>query len=372
VLLASPILAGQEANVGRKLNGRQRLELRRLAAMVERVEANDQPGGDAWLKWSDHFLKASDGKTYIPFTLWIDEAPDAFDSVGVYIKVLTKPDPEADQTLTSDDLTSAGIGQNPVNVAERQFAGSGVPTAGEAAANLAMLESSLNINERQRPPFEDVHFVETSRVEGSDVKYVRRAMAVAPGIYDLYVSVREYLDERGAPEPGSAVLKQTLIVPDLAGDQLATSSIVLAESVQMLDAPLSPTQQLEQPYSLGNVQITPVSDTVFGTNEELSLVFLAYNMASVDGMPDVVVRYRFYLLGVEERLVSAGQPLTINAEALPPGFDLEAVGRQLPVTYSVPLRSFPVGPYRLEVQVTDNISDTVVNRNVTFIVEDQS
>ena len=61
--------------------------------------------------------------------------------------------------------------------------------------------------------------------------------------------------------------------------------------------------------------------------------------------------------------------MDMNADTLPAGFDLEAAGNQLPVTYAVPLTTFAPGSYRLEVTVGDNIADTQITRAIRFIVD---
>ncbi len=370
LVVAGSVAQAQTASQKRKLDRQQREEVSHLTEMVDRVQAGGLPGGDAWLKWDGHFLKGPDDKTYVPFTLTIDEAPTGFESVGIYIKVIEPAGETEGDPLTSDNLTGATPGELPVSVPEQQFAGAGVPTAGSAAANLVMLEAALAKDGPERPPFEDIHFAEPSRVGDTGARTVQRAMVIEPGTYDLYLAVREFgTDDSVEGSPREAVLKRRVIIPNLAGDTLTTSSIILTDGVHMLDAPYSAEDQIEHPYALGNVEFAPVEDIRFRQDEELSLVFLVYNIASREGIPDVSVRYRFYKTAVTDELTGAGQPMNMNADTLPAGFDLEAAGNQLPVTYSVPLTTFTPGAYRLDVMVGDNIADTVITRAVRFIVD---
>lgn len=356
-----------------KLNRRQREELPRLMRIVDAVAESDLPGGDAWLKWSSHFLRAPDGKTYVPFTLTIDEADAGFDSIGMYIRVADRPEvAEGMEDAKLDDTSGGAVGEGPISVPERQFGQRGAPTAGENSAIAASIAASLRQKGPLKLPFEDVHFLEPMRPDPDGPWIVRRALAVAPGEYDLFIVVREFTDGKrsdGTP-PRTAVLKQVLSVPDLSGDVFTTSSVVLAERVEALPTRLSDVEQLERPYALGNVEITPMAQSVFHPLDELSLVFFAYNMASAGGMPDVTVQYRFYKVGIQDQLIVAGQPQLFDASTLPAGFDVDAVGDQLPINIAVPLKSFPLGPYRLEILVTDNLADVAVTRNVTFLVED--
>jgi hypothetical protein len=71
------------------------------------------------------------------------------------------------------------------------------------------------------------------------------------------------------------------------------------------------------------------------------------------------------LIGNIEQLTA---PQLLNASTLPPQFDV-AAGHQLPGSLVVPLMSFPVGEYRLEIKVTDKISGKSLTHNAGFTVE---
>ena len=57
----------------------------------------------------------------------------------------------------------------------------------------------------------------------------------------------------------------------------------------------------------------------------------------------------------------------MNAESLPPEFNLEK-GHQLLSSLSIPLKSFPVGDYRVEIKITDKPSGKSVMREAVFQV----
>ena len=248
LVVAGSVAQAQTASQKRKLDRQQREEVSHLTDMVDRVQNGGLPGGDAWLKWEGHYLKGPDDKTYVPFTLTIDEAPTGFESVGIYIKVVEPVGPTEGDPLTSDNLTGATPGELPVSVPEQQFAGAGVPTAGSAAANLVMLEAAMAKDGPERPAFEDVHFAEPRRVGDTDARRVQRALIIEPGTYDLYLAVREFgTDESVEGSPRGAVLERRVFIPNLAGDTLTTSSIILTDDVHMLDAPYSPKTRSSTP-----------------------------------------------------------------------------------------------------------------------------
>ena len=96
--------------------------------------------------------------------------------------------------------------------------------------------------------------------------------------------------------------------------------------------------------------------------------------------PDVVVEYNFCQVaaGAEppkpgepckagEKFFNKTNPQNLNAQTLPPGFDL-AQGHQLQSGQAVPLASFPEGQYRLEIKVTDKLANKTLTRDVNFSV----
>ena len=73
------------------------------------------------------------------------------------------------------------------------------------------------------------------------------------------------------------------------------------------------------------------------------------------------------LAGAPEKFFNKTNPQNLNAQTLPPQFDL-AAGHQLQSGQAVPLASFPEGDYRLEIKVTDKIANKLVTRDVNFTV----
>ena len=135
---------------------------------------------------------------------------------------------------------------------------------------------------------------------------------------------------------------------------------------------LNQQQQAERPYALGTMEIVPATSTKFTKKSELSTFLLIYN-AKTDSTnkPDVTVEYNFYAKQAGgEKFFNKTNPQNLNAQTLPPQFDL-AAGHQLPGSLAVPLASFPEGDYRLDVKVTDKVSGKTINRDVTFSVAGQ-
>src|SRR5438046_2390252 len=97
---------------------------------------------------------------------------------------------------------------------------------------------------------------------------------------------------------------------------------------------------------------------------------LIYNpKVDANNKPDVSVEYNFYQkqTGGAEKFFNKTNPQNLNAQTLPPQFDL-ASGYQLQSGQAVPLASFPEGDYRLEIKITDKVGNKSLTRDVNFSV----
>ena len=138
------------------------------------------------------------------------------------------------------------------------------------------------------------------------------------GDYDVYLVAKEPTPEKApknAPPPKMSAIKQTVNVPDFWNSELATSSVIVAQRIDPLPAPLTPQQQADRPYALGMMEIVPTFETKFTKKAELSTFMLIYN-PKVDSAnkPDVSVEYNFYqkLAGAPEKFFNKTNPQNLN------------------------------------------------------------
>ena len=171
----------------------------------------------------------------------------------------------------------------------------------------------------------------------------------------------------------AGVIKQAISAPNLAGQEFTTSSVILAKSVEVLQAPLSTDNQAENPYTFGQMKIEPAVEPKFTKKGALSVILWIYG-AKIDDTtkkPDVSMDFKFYQkAGDKETYFNKTEPQLLNAQTLPPQFDL-AAGHQLLGTLELPLASFPEGDYRLEIEVQDKAASQKLTRDVTFSVAAQ-
>lgn len=338
--LLLPALGGaQSKNDKKKQEKEQQAKRAQYLAMAKIVDtAMAQPPAASGVKWANEFsLKAQENKTYVPFTVTVDPGTINTGPAVVYFRVV-----------------------------EKGAAAPALPSDGKEQ------KDDKNPQPPALPPFEDLHTVQLKPATSGQPMTISRAFAVPAGDYDVYVAFAEQVGEPSKDKAAigrTTVLKHTMTVPNYWGTELTTTPIMIADKVDQLSAPLTPEQQLERPYVIGNMEILPSPDHVLSKKEELSLLFLIYNVSTdPSGKPDVEVDYRFnQKTGETEKFFNRTQPQQFNASTLPPQFNLNA-GHQVVGGQTVPLASFPEGDYRLEIKINDKLANKSITREVTFTV----
>jgi hypothetical protein len=309
------------------------MTIRRGARALSLAALGTAPN-DLALSWvRDDVLKAQGNRQYVPFTVTLDASKAGAKELSVYWRVVSKAPP-----AEPAPAAAGGSGQR---------------------------------NERPAPPdyaYEDLNTAAV--VSGPGPLRISRSFTVEPGSYDVHVVVKEPTsNQRNAPAPKISYITHSLDVPDFWNGDLNTSSIIVAERIDPLPAPLTPEQQALRPYALGTMEIVPALDTNFTKQTELATFLLIYNaQTDAANKPDVTVEYNFYVKeSGGEKFFNKTNPQNLNAQTLPPQFDF-AAGHQLQSGQAVPLGSFPAGSYRLEIKITDKLANKSVTRDVNFAV----
>jgi hypothetical protein len=333
----------------------QRLEGQAMLALAD--AAMDSRRGtspaDFRIRWRNDFLKAQQG-TFVPFTLAIEAGGALPGSALIYVRAVPR---------------SSGV------------------RSGSDARRLADRTSST------RPPGAiatypvDAIFPVDLKAEGSHAATVSRGFSIAPGDYDVYVVVRERpVVASPRARPRAAVLTQPLTVPDFWNGELTTSSVMLADRLSVLTAPVSADELAERPYVIGQNEITPAADNRFRRNEELVVVLLVYNQTvTPEKHFDIQVEYHFFQYvggGRKDEGAAAGphppardgeryfnhtDPQRFNPAIMGAQFDPSA-GHPVLAGQGIPLAGFDQGDYRLAIKVTDLLSGKFVTRDVAFTV----
>lgn len=323
---AAPGLLAQSNQQKRSKQEQQDVET--LVKLVDAVANGQQPApADVRISWeSNHFVKSGDGSTYIPFTIGVDRSKLNSSNISMYLRVASK-----------QQLATAAAGA----------------------------KSDDRNKERVVYPWDNIYFLEL-KPDGK----LSRGMALPGGEYEVFLAVKDKAtDQRNQPPAKLGVLRRDLSVPDFNTPELSTSSVILASTIEPLQAPLPPDQQQDNPYTFGILKVVPSANATFTRSGELQFLFWVYG-ASQDAnrKPDLQIEYNFHQKTAEgEKYFNKTAPQMLNAETLPPQFDM-AAGHQLLGNLSVPLTSFPAGDYRVEIKVTDKPSGKTLTQNVNFTV----
>ena len=333
-LVCAAPAAGQDEPQSRELSDWERAEILSLVQVLDAARAGELDPVEDPFDLTPSFLKGTDGNTYVPFTLAIDPTKIDGSSVAVYLYV----DVLAPAAAAEDD------------------------------------DSDDEEDEEREAVFEDAYFIQLDEPGADDMVRLNRAFSVPASDYDVYVALRKSLgedaDDDARGELPVMLLKRQVSVPNLWTEQLQTSTVLVAQAIEPLAAPLSPEEQIQYPYTLGTTRIVPKFDRSFGKQEDLNLLMLVYNPRLSSGMPNVTVEYNFHSrTDAGEEFFNKTAPQEFNAQTLPAGFSVEA-GHQIVAGQSVPLSLFPAGEYRLEIAITDNEAGTNLTRDVNFTVRE--
>lgn len=319
-MVGGTALAQQAKPNTQKRSKQEQVEIEQLVKLVDGVMAGQPAPADVQMMLTPFFLKSQEQRTFVPFSLTVTGAPAA--ESAMYVRVVNpaaQPDPKT---------------------------------------------------KRVEYPWDDIHFVPAAQLQGGSVRLNRVFMAT-PGAYDVYVAIKERLPEK-APRgtmPKMGVLKAQVTVPDFWSGELATSSVIVTDKVNVLNAAPSAEEARERPFVFGAQELIPASDSVFLKSEQLATFFQVYNSAlDSAGKPNLVMEYNFHRKeGGAEKFFNKTAPQTISGANLPPTFDPAKF--PVPGGIEVPLASFPEGDYRLEIKIIDKTNGKTLTRDVNFTVK---
>ena len=294
---------------------------------VSRVE------GAPEYRWYNDAIKSSDNAVYVPFQVLLPQAVVPAPDLAFVVWVVPRG---------TNSLEGAQVEE-----------GRGTP-----AARFYWAEEGFGQLRAAAAPF-------------TAMQQFVRVFQVQPGEWDVYIGFRPHSKQRprGRETPVPAVLvKHALDLPDLT-QGLTTSSVMVLNRMVEVTSPLTPEQQKERPWVMGQLELVPSLDRQFRQSDNFGMFFQIYNAKVDNGKPDVTVEYEFHHRepGGAEKYFNKTMPQQFRADTLPPTWDA-AAGYQLQAGQEIPLSSFPPGEYRLHVKVTDNLASETITRDVNFVV----
>ncbi len=361
-----------------------------VLALIAAVDATQQAGAaEAPFTWDHHVLKSVDNTAFVPLRVFTPDALASAKSLAMYVRAVSRHDglPSAEERSfvrdwllrngdappPREEAVSFATGELPVGGPATSSARRATQAAAEASAALALqtrqLERQKALEEaakkksetKQRDPyrfaFEEYYFTAGGKV-------VERAVGLPPGEYDLYVAL---LDRARLKTSSPSIVHRTITVPDFWDEHLSISSVILAQDVKTLSAPLPAQQQAAHPYTFGHAEVLPVVTPEFSSNDVLSVVFQICNFGSPD--TDLTVDYAFYRIGRPDGqrvLFNRTQPQLLADDDLPK--QANAWETQAFTVQSIPLKPFPAGRYELEITVRDRMIRESATQTATFTV----
>ncbi|HEX4913266.1 MAG TPA: hypothetical protein VFV51_04880, partial [Vicinamibacterales bacterium] len=228
----------------RKRSKQEQQEIEQVVKIVDGVMAGQPAPTDITMTLEPFFMKSQEQRTFVPFVLTVNGAPAA--PAALYVRVVNptaQPDPKA---------------------------------------------------KKVEYPWDDIHFLTADKVAPT----LHRVFMAPAGTYDVYIAYKERTPEKNAPRnfvPKVGVLKTSVTVPDYYNGELNTSTILVAEKVNMLSAPINQDEARERPFVFGMQELIPAADMEFKKSEELSIFFQVYN-AGLDaaGKPNLTLEYEFH------------------------------------------------------------------------------
>jgi hypothetical protein len=339
----------------------QQQEIQSLVRIADAAMSGQPAPSDFPIQFQNDFLKAQGSRVWVPITLTIDPAKLTSSALTIYLRVVPRgmTAPEAPASANTPAKDAAGKdSKDAKDSKDKKKDAKGAPAAPPPAAPAY--------------PFEDAQMLDVKPAAGQPVR-ILRGIGVPSGSYDVYIVLHERpaatAAAAAAPAGKTSVLKQPLDVPNYAGGEFTTSSVILADRVDQLSAPVSPDQQSERPYAFGQTEIVVSPERKFKKAQELIVLFQIYNPTlSADKKFSLEANYTFFHQdGGAEKRFNATEPQSFTSESMGPGFDPTG-NNSIQAGQGVPLASFPEGVYRLEIKVTDKLSAKVLTQNVNFTV----
>ncbi|HVB39497.1 MAG TPA: hypothetical protein VNE83_01255, partial [Terriglobales bacterium] len=153
----------------------------------------------------------------------------------------------------------------------------------------------------------------------------------------------------------------SIVVPAYKDDELASSSIILADDIQKVPAKDIGTGQ----FILGDTKVRPVIGGVgapaqFKRDQSLGIWMQIYNLKTdrITHKPSVAINYQVEDLATQKVLLNQTQTAGSESDA----------GDEITLEKSLPLARLDPSTYKLTITVTDNLSKQRIMPHADFII----
>jgi GWxTD domain-containing protein len=178
----------------------------------------------------------------------------------------------------------------------------------------------------------------------------QKQIPLAPGTYRLTVAAKDVVGGN------TTTYEQRIDVPRFDDDQLAMSSLVLADMIEKV-----PTTSIGAgQFVIGTSKVRPRVNGRFRRDDKLYIYMQLYNFETdqTTHKPDGEIQYQVVKNDTNEKVLDFSEDLT----------KLTGGAAQMVLEKGLPLLNFAPGDYTLKIKVTDKMRNETLNPTATFTV----
>jgi GWxTD domain-containing protein len=181
------------------------------------------------------------------------------------------------------------------------------------------------------------------------VSVYQKAVPLRPGLYKLDLVIKD------VNSGNVGVVNSALRVPRYAEDQLAASTLIIADQIEKVPARQIGLGQ----FVIGASKVRPRMDATFTQADRMGFYLQVYNL----GIDETSHKSN---ATIEYRIRKDGKELSKQAET---SDQLAQGGEQLTIEKTMALTNFAPGKYKLEIQVTDQVGKKTITPSADFTIK---
>ncbi len=224
---------------------------------------------------------------------------------------------------------------------------------GIQSATMNLFARITTLSGRNVQTFEDpiVHDIPDSLLQQSlkGFSIYQKAVPLSPGLYRLDIVVKD------VNSGNVGVVNTNLRVPRYEDDKLSSSSLILADQIQRVSAKDIGVGQ----FVLGDVKVRPKMDSTFATNDNLGIFLQIYNLKVDEKTHKANASVQYRVMKDKTSVLKFDEGSDQNGQR----------GDELTLEKALALKSLAPGKYKLEVQVTDNVTKESITPTADFTVK---
>jgi GWxTD domain-containing protein len=176
----------------------------------------------------------------------------------------------------------------------------------------------------------------------------QKAVPLRPGLYKLDLVIKD------VNSGNVGVVNTRLAVSNISDDQLAASSLILADQME----PVSSKDVGVGQFVLGSTKVRPKLDSEFHQDQNMDIYFQLYNLKVDDKTHKSNVSMDFKITQGDK----------VVSDQVKTGDDVKQYGEQITVEQMVAPKTLPPGKYKLDILATDLVSNQKVTLSANFTV----